>query len=264
MTFECQVFNSTYPSRFQYVQGNRYVHISEYLKAVDAYKNQFPKRAHHISDRSMLRSWLKLAELSQLLRCESRESIHECGTQRIVGFQADRLELGAYTVHLLGIKALLNNRGHETSELRFLPPLLIRQLHVHKVKSLESVILFNSTVQVDATLLTGVTPDGSFVVHYLQLVLVGCHLHVLNRNDGDDSEERARRFPALRAPARMVVEDVAGEGDFHRMTVTTATKGATGEVLAALCDAVIDQGMKGECHGDLCCVLLYILGLIDG
>ncbi len=62
----------------------------------------------------------------------------------------------------------------------------------------------------------------------------------------------------------MVVKDIAGKSDFNRVAVATAMEGATGEVLTALCDAIIDQWMKRERHDEFCCVLLLLfLGRID-
>jgi hypothetical protein len=94
--------------------------------------------------------------------------------------QAKRSQLGADNVHILRIGAVLNDRGHESSKLRFLPSLLIRQFHVDKVESLESIALFNPIVQANATLLAGVTPDDGAFVNDAQLLLVGRNLEIID------------------------------------------------------------------------------------
>ena len=62
-------------------------------------------------------------------------------------------------VHVLGVVALLDDRGHESGKLRLLPALLVRQLDMDEVEPLKGMISDDAAEHVDAALLTGVALD---------------------------------------------------------------------------------------------------------
>ena len=105
-------------------------------------KNYSPKRRRHIASQSVLRGRFKARDF--LPAKVERASISGGFSTSYV--TRPRIELGAYNVDFFRIKALLNNRGDKTSQLRFPPPYLVRKFHVDEVEPLECVILFDTTV----------------------------------------------------------------------------------------------------------------------
>jgi len=107
----------------------------------------------------------------------------------------------------------------------------------------------------NTALFTSMTLDRGVFVEDVKLVGVGCHFEIRDWDDGDDGEEGASWFPALRAATGVVVEDIARNSDFYLLCLLWAVtvQFSTGEVRVAFCDAVVDQGMERGCHGVLYC-----------
>lgn len=114
----------------------------------------------------------------------------------------------------------------------------------------------------DATLLAGVTLDDSAFVNDGQLVLIGCDLDIVNRNDADDGEESAGWLPALGTSACVVVKNVASDGHLHFVAWASAMamQLSAREVVASLGETAVDQWMKRWCHGDMYCLFLFGIG----
>ena len=179
----------------------------------------------------------------------SRHKIHQRRRQHIIRIQPQLLKPSPNTVHLLGIKATLNNRRHERRKLRLLPTPLIRQLHVHKVQPLERVIvLLDAAEHVRAAGAAGVALNCGVCVDDVELVAVGGHLHGVFGDDSDDGEERARGFPAFGAAAGVVVGDVALEAYDHLVLGAAAVEVSSRELGVAFGDAFVDGRVEGESH----------------
>lgn len=74
----------------------------------------------------------------------------------------------------------------------------------------------------DATFLAGSPKNGGIGVHDGEFVLVLRDRHVRVGCDSDDGEKCTVWFPALRASARVVVEDIALEFDFDGIRLAMA------------------------------------------
>lgn len=92
------------------------------------------------------------------------------------------------------------------------------------------------------------TLNGSALVDDLQLLLVGGDLQIISGDNGNDGEQSSCGLPALRAATGMVVCHVAAQGDFDFVGGTVAVEFAAGEVLAALRDSVVDEGVQRWSH----------------
>jgi len=139
-----------------------------------------------------------------------------------------------------------------------LPSLLVGQLNMDEVESLECMVLLNAAKEVDATVLTSVAPDSSTLVDNDQLVLVGSNLNLVDRDDSDHREEISLWLPTLRASTDVVVENVAGKGDLYFVGSTVAMQLSTWEVLTSLGNAIVDERVKRRCHGEEYCVMLRV------
>jgi hypothetical protein len=127
---------------------------------------------------------------------------------------------------------------------------------VGKVESFECMVFLDTTIEMNTTLLAGMTLDGGAFINDAQLVLVGRHREIRNGNNSDNREESACRLPALRTPTGVIVKDIAGDGDLYFVTQAMAMQLSTGEVIAALCKAIIYQRMKRIWH---CVILLCVV-----
>src|SRR5512144_1389244 len=101
------------------------------------------------------------------------------------------------------------------------------------------VLVFDATEHVYAAVPAGVPLYDGRRVDDLQFLLVGRHLDVVARNDRDDREQRAFRFPALRAAARVVVRDVALDRHLDRSRLAAATQRAARKVLSTLAQPLV-------------------------
>ena len=115
---------------------------------------------------------------------------------------------------------------------------------MNKVQSLEGMILLYAPEQVYAALLASVPLDCHAFINNLQFLSVGGDFNLVDRNDGDDSEDGARGLPAFGAAAGVVMEDIAAEIHFNFVVGAVATELTAGEAVAAFCDAVIEKGVK--------------------
>lgn len=176
------------------------------------------------------------------------DGVHQRGGQSIVGLEAKVLELLSNLVGLVSREALLNDGRDEGGELRLLPALLIRELDVDKVETLEGVIVLNATEQVDTAVTAGVSLNSSALVDDGELVTVGSDLELVAGDDSDDGEESTLGLPALGASAGVVVSDLAAEGDLDRVGGALAAKLATREVGRTLGDAAVEAGVEVVRH----------------
>ena len=176
------------------------------------------------------------------------DGVHQRGRQSIIGLEAKILELLSNLVGLVGREALLDDGGDKGGELRLLPTLLIRELNVDKVETLEGVIVLNATEQVNTTVTAGVSLNSSALVNNSELVTVGSDLELVAGDDSDDGEESTLGLPALGASAGVVVEDVTAEGNLDGVGRALAVKLATREVGVALGEAVLKARVEVVRH----------------
>jgi hypothetical protein len=189
---------------------------------------------------------LKVGELNTgLLSSEGSNKIHQRGRQSIVGIKTVSLELGANGIHALRVISLLDDGRNEASELRLLPALLLRQLGVDEVQSVEGVGRLDAAVHMDAAVGAGVALDDGGGVDDLELGGVGLDGEVIAGDDTDDGEEGAGGLPAFRATAGVVVGDVALQGDDDLVGGAAALESSTGEVGVTLGEAVVDERVDG-------------------
>jgi hypothetical protein len=174
--------------------------------------------------------------------------VHQRGRQSIVGLEAKILELSSDLVGLVSGEALLNDGRDKGGELRLLPALVIRELDVDKVETLEGVIILNAAEEMNAAVTAGVSLNSSALVNDSELVTVGSDLDLIAGNDSDDGEESTLGLPALGASASVVVSDLAAEGNLDRVGGALAAELATGEVGRALGDAVLEAGVEVVRH----------------
>lgn len=216
-------------------------------------KHNHPALPHHIStlSQSNQRAASQVSrQLPILLAGVSSNKIHQRRGQGIVSLQAERLELRANFVHSVRVEALLNDRGHETSELRLLPSLLIGKLGVDKVQSLEGVVNLNAAEQMSAAFLAGVALNGGCLVENLELVCVGSHGEVLLGDYTNDGEESTGGLPALRTSAGVVVGDVALDGDCDFVLRAETVEVSAGKIGVTFGDTVVNEGVEGDRHVD--------------
>jgi len=176
------------------------------------------------------------------------DGVHQRGRQSIVGLEAKILELSSDLVGLVSGEALLNDGRDKGGELRLLPALVIRELDVDKVETLEGVIILNAAEEMNAAVTAGVSLNSSALVNDSELVTVGSDLDLIAGNDSDDGEESTLGLPALGASASVVVSDLAAEGNLDRVGGALAAELATGEVGRALGDAVLEAGVEVVRH----------------
>lgn len=176
------------------------------------------------------------------------DGVHQRGRQSIVGLEAKVLELLSNLVGLVSREALLDDGRDKGGELRLLPALLIRELDVDKVETLEGVIVLNATEQVNTAVTAGVSLNSSALVNDGELVTVGSDLELVAGDDSDDGEESTLGLPALGASAGVVVSDLAAEGDLDRVGGALAAELATREVGRTLGDAVLEAGVEVVRH----------------
>lgn len=176
------------------------------------------------------------------------DSVHQRRGQSIVGLKTKILELRANLVGLFSGEALLNDGRDKGSELGLLPALLVGELDVDKVKTLEGMLLLDAAKQVDATVTAGVSLNSSTLVDDGELVSVGGDLELVAGNDSDDGEESTLRLPALGAATGVVVGDLTLEGDLDGVGGALASELATREAGRALGDALVDAGVEVVRH----------------
>jgi hypothetical protein len=175
-------------------------------------------------------------------------SVHQRRGQSIVGLETKVFELRANLVGLLGREALLNDGRDKSSELRFLPALLVRELDVDKVKTLEGVLLLDAAEHVNTTVAASVSLNSSALVNDGELVSVGGDLDLVAGDDSDDREESTLRLPALGAATGVVVSNLTAEGDLDGVGGALASELATREAGRALGDALVDAGVEVVRH----------------
>jgi hypothetical protein len=108
---------------------------------------------------------------------------------------------------------LLDDRRDKPCKLGLLPSLLVRELDVDKIETVESMRLFNSAEHMHVAFSACVPLDHSICIDDGKLRFVCLDAQIVTGNDTDDGEERSGGFPAFRAAAGMVVSDVALETD---------------------------------------------------
>lgn len=138
---------------------------------------------------------------------------------------------------------MLNDRRDETCKLGLLPSLLVRELDVDKIESVESMRLFNPAEHMNPAINTSMALDDCGGIDDGKLRLVCLDAQVVTRNDTDNGEERSGGLPAFGAAAGMVVGDVALETDNDLVRGTAAVQSATGEIGVPFGDTVIDERM---------------------
>lgn len=138
-------------------------------------------------------------KLARLLGIVRSKGVHERRAEGVVRLQTDLVELLPDLGRLVGREALLDDGADKGGELGLLPALAVAQLDVHKVEALEGVLGLDAAEQVHAARGARVALDGGGRVDDLELGLVGRHLEVVRRHDGNDGEEGAGRLPALGA-----------------------------------------------------------------
>jgi hypothetical protein len=151
--------------------------------------------------------------------CQVRcNSVHQAWRETVVWFESELLQPTANSGHLFGRDAGLDHRRHEGSELGRGPAGFLEQLRMDEVKSVERMVLvLDSAIHMNAAARAGVPLDRGPRIHSLQLVRVLRDLQVVSRDDRDDGKLRSGRFPALRAPTRMIIGDRAFNFDFYRI-----------------------------------------------
>lgn len=187
-----------------------------------------------------------MRKLSILLSGPCGDGVHERRRQCVVSLEAGGLKLASDVIDTGGIEALLDDRRNKCGELGLLPALLVRELDVDEVKTMEWVLVLNATEQVDAAVLAGVTLDDGRGVDNLELVTIGCDLKLVPRDNSYNREQRSGRFPALRAAAGVVVEHIATESDLDGARFAVTLELSTFEVRVALGEAVVDGRMDVE------------------
>jgi hypothetical protein len=175
-------------------------------------------------------------------------SVHQRRGQSIVGLETKVFELRANLVGLLGREALLNDGRDKSSELRFLPALLVRELDVDKVKTLEGVLLLDAAEHVNTTVAASVSLNSSALVNDGELVSVGGDLNLVAGDDSDDREESTLRLPALGAATGVVVSNLTAEGDLDGVGGALAANLSAGEVVGALGEAVLEARVEVVRH----------------
>src|SRR5436190_16068318 len=115
---------------------------------------------------------------------------------------------------------------------------------MYKIKAIQRVILvLDPPVHVDATILAGMPLDGRLFVDGLQLVAVLRHAELVTRYDGNYREKCARRFPAFRAAACVIVRGLTLQCNLDGILGALAGKGPTGKARFSLFHAAIDRRM---------------------
>lgn len=133
---------------------------------------------------------LKVGKLhSGLLSSEGGNQVHQRRGKSIVGLQSTRLQLASHVVHALGVVALLDDRRHKGRKLRLLPALLIGELSVHKIQTVECMGLLNAAVHVDAAVTAGIALNHGRRVDNGQLGCVGIHADVVSGHNAYDREQ---------------------------------------------------------------------------
>lgn len=203
---------------------------------------------------------LQVGELNtSLLSSESGNEIHQRRGESIVGIKTVSLELGANSIHALGVIALLDDGRNEAGELRLLPALLLRKLGVNKVEAVEGVFLFDAAVHVDTAVGAGVTLDDGGGVDDLELGGVGLDGDIVARNDTDDGEKGAGGLPALGAATGVVVGDVALQRDNDLVGRAAALESSAGEIGVSLGEAIVDERVNGgHCEGRGVCLFVCL------
>lgn len=176
------------------------------------------------------------------------DGVHQRRRESIVRLETKVLELSADLVGLFGREALLNDGRNKGSELRLLPALVVGELDVDKVETLEGVLLLDAAEHVNTAVAASVSLDSSALVDDGELVGVGSNLELVAGDDSDDGEESTLRLPALGAAAGVVVGDLTAECDLNRVGGALASELATREAGRALGDALVDAGVEVVRH----------------
>jgi hypothetical protein len=176
------------------------------------------------------------------------DGVHQRRGESIVRLEAKLLELGANLVGLVSGEALLDDGRDEGSELRLLPAVVVGELDVNEVETLEGVLLLDAAEHVNTAVAAGVSLDSSALVDDGELVTVGGNLKLIAGDDSDDGEESTLGLPALGATTGVVVGDLAVEGDLDGVGGALASELATREAGRALGDALVDAGVEVVRH----------------
>lgn len=83
---------------------------------------------------------------------------------------------------------MLNDTAHERCELRFLPPLSIAQLSVDEVQTLEWMVVYDATEEMDAAVFACVALNCRGWVNDVEFVAVGGDGKGIDWNHADDRE----------------------------------------------------------------------------
>src|SRR5205823_14975724 len=101
------------------------------------------------------------------------DEVHQRRREAVVGLKTELLQPRAHGTHLLGLGAGLDDRGDKRREPRLFPALLLRQLDVDEVESMEWVALvLDAPVHVNAASGTRVALDRRTRVDDLELLAV--------------------------------------------------------------------------------------------
>src|ERR1700693_1224489 len=106
----------------------------------------------------------------------------------------------------------------------------------------------DASVHMHAALLARVSLDCRVRVHDLQLIFICSYAEIGAWSDRNLREQRASRFPALRAAANVVKGSLALNRDGHLLVGTLARQRTTSEVCSRWFEALIDAWMNGSCH----------------
>jgi hypothetical protein len=121
---------------------------------------------------------------------------------------------------------------------------------VDKVKSLERMIVLDTTEEVYTAVLAGIALDGSFFVHNPKFRGIGCHRDSVSGYNPNNGEEGTRWLPTFRAATGVVVGNVAIQRDLDLVGGTVAVEFPTGEATGAWRDAIVDERMDIGSHGE--------------
>jgi hypothetical protein len=100
-----------------------------------------------------------------------------------------------------------------------------------------------------AAILAGVSFDHRIWIHYRQLVVICSHLELVTRYDSDLGEQSPSGFPALGAPANVIMGALAGNRYRDFPFRTAAEERAAWEVCRRGFRALINRWMYGNRFG---------------
>src|SRR6202048_2952543 len=120
---------------------------------------------------------------------------------------------------------------------------------MEEVESVQWVArVVDAAVHVHAAFLARVSLDCRVRVHDLQLIFICSYAEIGAWSDRNLREQRASRFPALRAATNVMKGSLALDRHGHLLVGTLARQRTTSEVCRGWFEALIDAWMNGSCH----------------